>query len=253
MPPLLRIVVMEPAADVQGMAHRRAADRARAVGHVSRRARARATAVGNGNRSGSGRGGPERHEALDQPRGYSGRGGGTVHHEAVDRRRGGGSGSGSRGCCGHGRVRCGAWALVLLLWLAVAAVPPRCTAQDFVLAFPPPPPPLPGTPSFIPRSPPPPPPPPPPRPPISPPHPPPPPPLPTPPPTPPPPPPPPPPPHPPQWGGESPRRDANGDFCVIGFGVEAVGGAPARFGTIHPNEFPPASVGRCRLTLSNPR
>ena len=131
--------------------------------------------------------------------------------------------------------------LALVAALALAAPSPATTQFDFTLDYPPPPPPRPEPPSFVPRSPPPIPAPSPPDAPPSPPRPPPRPPPPSPPPYPSPPPAPPPPPKPPEWAAEFPRRDANGDFCVMGFGADAVGTGTVRYGADEPNKFPPAT------------
>ena len=45
----------------------------------------------------------------------------------------------------------------------------------------------------------------------------------------------------PEWAAEFPRRDANGDFCVMGFGADAVGTGAVRYGADVPNAFPPAT------------
>ena len=45
---------------------------------------------------------------------------------------------------------------------------------------------------------------------------------------------------PPNWNAEAPRRDANGDFCVMAFETRAAGDARARYGSTEPNAFPEA-------------
>mmetsp|Transcript_10606 Transcript_10606/g.43935 ORF Transcript_10606/g.43935 Transcript_10606/m.43935 type:complete len:437 (-) Transcript_10606:3226-4536(-) len=132
---------------------------------------------------------------------------------------------------------------VPVAWTAVALMAPLAVGgadPEFTLAYPPPPPPGPTAPSYVPRQPPPPPEPPIPAPPPLPPAPPPPPPNPSPPPRPSPPPSPPPPPEPPTWAVPFPTRDANGDFCVMDFGVQPEGTANAKYGSVRPNEFPTA-------------
>ena len=51
---------------------------------------------------------------------------------------------------------------------------------------------------------------------------------------------PPPPPTPPTWAVPFPHRDANGDFCVMDFGVQPTGTEFAKYGSVHPNKFPTA-------------